>query len=120
MSEARDYHGKCHCGAVRYTAHTDLGSMGDCNCSRCRRMGWVLQSVPASSFTLHSGEDNLTLYRFNTEKIEHLFCRTCGIESFARGSDREGNELFMINVNCLDDAPPVDRGAIMHWDGASF
>jgi len=120
MPEKRDYHGQCHCGAVRFTAHTDLAGMGDCNCSRCRRLGWVMQAVPAADFTLHSGEDRLSLYRFNTEKIDHLFCSACGIESFARGSDGKGNAMVMVNVNCLDDAPPVDRGAIAHWDGANF
>ncbi|WIY54565.1 GFA family protein [Devosia sp. YIM 151766] len=116
----QDFHGGCHCGAVRFTAHTDLSGLGDCNCSRCRRLGWVMQSMPASQFTLQSGEDNLTLYRFNTEKIDHLFCKTCGIESFARGGDGKGNEMVMVNVNCFDEAPAIDRSAIKHWDGANF
>lgn len=120
MPEARDYHGRCHCGAVSFTAHTDLGSMGDCNCSRCRRLGWVMQAVPKSAFTLESGNDALKPYHFNTEKIDHLFCSTCGIEPFARGQDGAGNEMIMVNVNCLDDAPAVDRSTIQHWDGANF
>ncbi|MFD2648118.1 GFA family protein [Devosia albogilva] len=118
MPETRTYHGQCHCGAVRYTATTDLGSLMDCNCSRCRRLGWVMQSVPAENFELLSGADKLVDYRFNTKAIQHLFCRDCGIESFARGQDREGRELVMINVNALDDAPAVDRATIMHWNGA--
>ncbi|WP_240231407.1 GFA family protein [Devosia lacusdianchii] len=120
MPDIKTYHGQCHCGAVRYTATTELSSMGDCNCSRCRRLGWVMQSLPAANFTLESGEDSLTLFHFNTDTIDHLFCKTCGIESFARGSDGKGNELVMINVNCLDDAPPVDRSTIKHWDGANW
>ena len=114
------YHGQCHCGAVSFTASTDLSAMGDCNCSRCRRLGWVMQSVPAADFVLESGADNLTEFRFNTQTISHLFCRTCGIEAFARGSDGKGQELVMINVHCLDGAPPVDRAAIAHWDGANW
>lgn len=120
MSEMREYQGQCHCGAVRFSVQTDLSGLADCNCSRCRRLGWVMQSVPASAFTLHAGEDQLTLYHFNTENIDHLFCRTCGIESFARGSDGKGNEMVMVNVNCLDNAPVIDRNAIKHWDGANF
>jgi hypothetical protein len=34
--------------------------------------------------------------------------------------DGEGRKTFMINVNCLENAPPVDRNAITHWDGASW
>jgi hypothetical protein len=120
MSEIKTYSGRCHCGAVRYTATTDLSSMGDCNCSRCKRLGWIMQSLPAADFELESGEDNLSLYQFNTEHIAHLFCKTCGIESFARGSDGKGNALVMINVNCLDDVPIVDRLTIKHWDGANW
>jgi hypothetical protein len=119
MAEAKTYHGQCHCGAVRYTAHTELDGLMDCNCSRCKRLGWILKSVPAARFTLLSGAENLVDYRFNTDKIEHLFCGACGIESFARGRDRQGNALVMINVNCLDDAPNIDRNTITHWDGAN-
>lgn len=120
MPQSSPYQGQCHCGAVRYEVKTDLAAMGDCNCSRCRRLGWVMQAVPAADFTLISGEDNLTLYQFNTRGIDHLFCKTCGIESFARGDDGKGNQMVMINVACLEGAPPVDRAAITHWDGANF
>jgi hypothetical protein len=120
MPGSKTYHGQCHCGAVQYEVSSDLGSMGDCNCSRCRRLGWVMQSAPASQFTLLSGADNLTTYRFNTETIEHVFCKTCGIESFARGKDGKGTETVMFNVNCLEPAVPVERSGITHWDGANW
>ncbi|WEJ58838.1 GFA family protein [Devosia sp. FJ2-5-3] len=120
MTEAADYEGQCHCGAVRYTVHTDLSGLADCNCSRCRRLGWVMKSVEESAFTLHSGEEALVRYGFNTDKIDHLFCRNCGIESFARGSDGSGKTLYMVNVNCLEPPVAVDRSAIKHWDGANF
>lgn len=118
--EMRTYDGQCHCGAVRYKARTDLSGLGDCNCSRCRRLGWIMQSVPAADFELVSGEEVLSPFRFNTHKIEHLFCSKCGIESFSRGSDPQGNKLYMINVNCLEDAPEIDRSQIRHWDGKSW
>jgi hypothetical protein len=120
MAEMQTYHGQCHCGAVQYDVTTDLSTMGDCNCSRCRRLGWVLQSAPASQFDLRSGADNLKTYHFNTENIDHLFCKTCGIEAFARGSDGKGNDMVMINVTCLEPPVTVDRGSIKHWDGANW
>lgn len=120
MSETKTYQGQCHCGAVRYSATTDLSTMGDCNCSRCRRLGWVMQSLPASDFKLESGEDMLAVYHFSTETIDHLFCKTCGIESFARGTDGKGTETVMINVNCLEGVPLVDRSTVKHWDGANW
>jgi hypothetical protein len=119
MSETRTYTGGCHCGAVRYDVTTALSDLMDCNCSRCSKLGVVLQFAPASDFHLRKGEDALTLYHFNTGKIDHLFCKHCGIESFARGKGEDGSEMVMINVNCLDEVEPVDRSKIYHWDGRS-
>lgn len=97
------YSGSCHCGAVKYEVSMDsLETAMQCNCSRCHRLGWLLTFVPVRAFTLLSGEDNLIEYRFNTKRIAHLFCKTCGIESFARGKDREDREMIAINVRCLD------------------
>ena len=120
MSERKTYHGQCQCGAVRYSVVTDLANLGDCNCSRCRRLGWVMHFAPVADFTLESGADNLSLYKFNTHKIDHQFCTTCGIESFARGVGPDGAAMVVINVNCLEPAVPVDRGTIQHYDGANW
>ncbi len=38
--------------------------------------------------------------------IRHLFCRTCGIESFAQGEMPDGTPMVAINVNCLDGVEP--------------
>ncbi len=113
------YQGGCHCKAVRYEVEADLSRTMTCNCSHCSAKGFILSFVPAEKFTLLSGEDSLSEYRFNTKKIAHLFCSVCGTESFARGSDQEGNQTIMINVRCLDD---VDLSALhpTEVDGKSF
>jgi hypothetical protein len=112
--------GQCHCGAVRFTVTSDFAGLSDCNCSRCVRLGWVMQSVPASAFTLVRGAEVLKSYRFNTHAIEHQFCSECGIEAFARGADGSGAETIVINVNCLDAPPPFERAAVRHWDGRNW
>ena len=47
------YSGSCHCGAVAFTVEGDppAGAMS-CNCSHCRRKGFLLTFVPAAQFTL--------------------------------------------------------------------
>jgi len=120
MPERKTYAGQCHCGAVKFEVTTDLGALMDCNCSRCSRLGWVMQPVPASDFTLLQGEDKLKLYQFNTHAIRHLFCTECGIQSFATGEDRAGNRMVTINTACLVGAPDIDRSRITHWDGRSW
>lgn len=114
------FDGQCHCGAVTFSVETDLDGLGECNCSRCKRLGWIMQSVPAERFTLRTGADKLKPYRFNSHRIEHLFCADCGIESFARGEDDKGASTVVVNVNCLVDAPDIDRATIKHWDGRNW
>jgi len=99
----KTYTGGCHCGKVRYEVSMDLQKVMTCNCSHCHKKGFVLSFVPASQFKLLSGNDNLNEYRFNKKKIQHLFCKTCGTQSFGRGKAPDGSDTVMVNVRCLDD-----------------
>lgn len=113
------YTGGCQCGAVRYRATVDLDQTVTCNCSRCGRLGTILAFAPADNFELVSGADAQTEYRFNTHKIVHLFCATCGVESFARGEMPDGTPTVAINARCLDEVDP-DLLVPQKIDGRSF
>ena len=97
-------HGGCHCGAVRYQVEVDLDQPATaCNCSMCGRAGWNLVFVGAAKFKLEQGDANLTDYRFNSHVIHHVFCKTCGIKAFARGTNAKGEAVVAINVRTIDD-----------------
>jgi hypothetical protein len=83
----------------------------------CGRAGTLLSFVPAGQFSLRSGEEVLTDYRFNRQQIHHLFCRVCGIKSFARGTGRDGPTVA-VNVRCLDEID-LARLTINQFDGKS-
>jgi len=120
MADAITYHGSCHCGGVRYEAKSPpLTEALSCNCSMCRRKGTLLAFIPASDFTLVEGQDALRDYQFNRRMIHHLFCTTCGVTSFARGTKPDGTEMIALNVRCLDEIDP-DALKINHIDGKSF
>jgi hypothetical protein len=57
----------------------------------------------ADAFALEKGQDALTEFKFNTDKISHLFCETCCVQSFGRGVAPDGREMIAVNVRCLDD-----------------
>ncbi|MDI4666849.1 GFA family protein [Xanthobacter autotrophicus] len=112
------YSGGCQCGAVRFEVDVDLDHTVTCNCSRCRPLGSILAFAPASAFHLVKGEGATTEYLFNSGKIHHLFCSTCGIESFARGTAPDGADVVAVNARCLEG---VDLKALhpVEYDGAS-
>ena len=101
--ETRTLRGGCHCGAVRYTVETDLSTVMECNCSHCAKKGFLLTFVPPEKFDLQADRASLTEYRFNTHNIAHVFCPTCGVQSFAEGVGPGGQPMRAINVRCLED-----------------
>ena len=110
------YKGGCHCGKIRYEVKLDLARpVISCNCSMCGRSGTLLTFVPADQFVLTSGDDALTDYQFNKHVIHHLFCRVCGITSFARGTGKDGPTVA-VNTRCLDDVE-VGKLNVQQFDG---
>lgn len=54
-------------------------------------------------FTVTSGTENLIEYRFNTQKIAHLFCATCGVQAFGFGEGEDGVKMAALNVRTIDN-----------------
>lgn len=105
--------GRCHCGAVKFTVETDLEKTLVCNCSHCHKKGFLLNFVDNDKFKLLQGEDDLTEYLFNKKSISHVFCKTCGVQAFARGVTFP---QVAINVRCLDGVD-IDTLKPNHFNG---
>jgi hypothetical protein len=70
----------------------DIGEVMSCNSSRCGKLGWLLSFVPAADFRPISGDGGTSDHQFNKHVIHHLFCSTCGIQSFAKGRGPDGSD----------------------------
>lgn len=113
------YEGSCHCGAVTFSVDGDPPAEAvSCNCSHCRRKGFLLTFVSANRFTLTGGENRLTDYHFYKHAITHQFCNNCGTQPFAFGESPDG-PMRAVNLRCVP-AIDLDALAIKKVDGASF
>ena len=99
--------GGCHCGRVRFRVSADLARVTECNCSICRKKGFLHLIVPRDQFELVSGENDLTNYQFNTRVARHTFCRHCGVHPFY--VPRSDPDKIDVNARCLDD---IDLAAL--------
>lgn len=112
--------GSCHCGAVKYEADVDLSQpVISCNCSHCSRKGFLLAFIPPEKFDLKTPAAPLTEYHFNRHSITHLFCPTCGVQSFARGKMPDGKAMIAINARCLADVD-IDGLKVQKVNGKDF
>ncbi|MBW4639629.1 MAG: GFA family protein [Gloeocapsa sp. UFS-A4-WI-NPMV-4B04] len=112
------YEGGCHCGAVRFRVIVDKHKADDCNCSICKKKGFLHLIVPPERFTLLQGAEELTTYKFNTGVAEHTFCRICGIHAFYR--PRSHPNHIDINIRCLDGDDILSQFEVIPFDGANW
>lgn len=111
------YHGRCHCGAVRFEvdapAHLELDR---CNCSVCRRGDFLHLIRPRASFRLLAGDDALAVYRFGTGVAEHMFCARCGVKPFY--VPRSNPDGIDVNARCLRPLP--ESVTVTPFDGVNW
>ncbi len=97
--------GSCHCGKVRFEIDAEITELVKCDCSLCARRGRLTASVHEDRFTLLSGWDSVSEYRWNTGIARHFFCPTCGIYTFHK--KQSAPDHYGINAACLDDFDPA-------------
>lgn len=112
--------GSCHCQAIRYTLDEPMPTSAmACNCSICRRKGYLLHFTSPDKFTLEADPEVVAEYRFNKSVIAHRFCKICGCAPYGGGTGPDGKDVVVINLRCADGID-LDALAIQHFDGASI
>jgi hypothetical protein len=119
IDAARRREAACHCGAVRFRVRLadEFDTIRRCSCSYCRMRGSIAVSARRGDIEFVQGEDELTLYRFNTGTAEHFFCKTCGIHTHHRR--RSDPSLFGVNVACIEGVSPFDFPEVRVMDGVA-
>ncbi len=116
---SQPHNAACHCGAVQFRVRLTDGfnTVRRCTCSYCRMRGAVAATAGLSDIEFVRGEDNLTLYEFNTRTAKHYFCKTCGV--YTHHQRRSNPEQLGINVACLEGVSPFDFAEVVVMDGVS-
>lgn len=111
------FEGSCHCQAVKFSIEApDTIEVERCNCSICKKSGYLHLIIPKRDFILHTAKEELSVYTFNTGIAKHYFCNTCGIKPFY--IPRSNPDGMDINVNCLDTRPKNIN--IVEFDGQNW
>ena len=74
--ELKNYHGNCHCGAVKFTVTLpEITSVTECDCSLCLKKGYK-SLFPSGGLVFEEGkgEDKLKSYEFAGKTIAHKVC----------------------------------------------
>ncbi|MCZ6617024.1 MAG: GFA family protein [Gammaproteobacteria bacterium] len=101
--------GSCMCAAVAFEFDDNLGRMGNCHCSRCRRARSSAHStqlfVATGSFRWVSGEENVCRFKLpGTEMFINSFCTNC---ASAMPTVFEDPGMVMVPAGALDQDPGI-------------
>ena len=94
----------CHCGEVELEIKESEGALNKflrCNCTLCKKKGYIMTFAPITDVKITKGEDKLKLYQYHTKVAEHYFCSECGI--YTHHKMRSRPDTFGLNVGCIDD-----------------
>ena len=109
--------GSCHCGSIKFEVDApESVEVEDCNCSICRKTGFLHLILPLSQFKLLSGEDSISTYTFNSGVAKHTFCKICGVKPFY--TPRSNPDGIDVNFKCLDNEPK--SVSIVKFDGVNW
>ncbi|HEX6928252.1 MAG TPA: hypothetical protein VF267_03310 [Gammaproteobacteria bacterium] len=95
--------GRCHCGNIEYTLHTDTPpddvTLRICRCDFCLRHRPRYWSDPSGALQVdvHRPEQVLC-YRFGHGTADFVLCRECGVFAFAVTAS-EGMHFAVTNLN---------------------
>lgn len=107
--------GSCLCGGVAFEINGKIGPIGQCHCSKCRKVsgtdGNAVFYAGAQSFQWLRGEDLIKQFMVpNGNGWSTSFCSTCG--SPLPLPNREA-KIFFVPAGLLDD-DPGQRGYAAH------
>jgi len=110
--------GKCHCGAVDIVIPRPTESVLQCNCSLCRKTGWIGGYCAPEDAKISAGDDALIGYVQGDKTITVWHCRICGSTThwtpLTAPPDRMGINMRMFH---RDDWKHL---TVVEVDGASW
>ena len=99
-------HGKCLCEGVRYEISGELGPLGYCHCSQCRRASGSAFGANADArrdeFKWLGGEELVREYESSPDTIR-AFCSRCGSPLYKRSAAKP--DVVRIRLGSLEEDP---------------
>jgi len=110
--------GQCHCGAIRYEAQVEPGSMRICHCLDCQIMsGSAFRtniSAPADTFRLLQGTPRHYVKTAESgAKRVNGFCAECGTQIYATEPDTP--QRYALRVGTLAQRDQVGGPQMQIW-----
>lgn len=109
--------GSCHCGRVKYVFNDTPASLTRCNCSYCRRAGWLLAYSEMENITLEYDEADVIKYVHGDKTLAFVSCKHCGCTTHWEPLNPEEHSRMAVNVR-MAAREDIRNIPIRDFDGA--
>ena len=76
--------GSCHCGKTAFEIDGAMpAKLTRCTCSFCAKRGTLYAYFEPAQFRLTTPSADVATYRWQTRKVAHNFCATCGCGTYS-------------------------------------
>lgn len=97
--------GKCHCGAISFTALVDPGKVMVCHCADCQQFsGAPFRAVlpaPAAGVVMSGEPKRYVKVAESGNRRVQAFCAECGTQLYA--SDVENPQVLNLRLGCITE-----------------
>ncbi len=115
---ANAWTGQCHCGAVTVAMAIPPTETAQCNCSLCRKTGFIGVYGDPKDIVVKAPEQAMASYVQGDCMIAVWHCKTCGITThwtpITAPPDRMGVNARLFDPELWHHLP------VIHCDGASY
>jgi hypothetical protein len=110
--------GQCHCGAIRYEAEVEPGTIRVCHCLDCQRLtGSAYRAAipaPAAGFRILTGKPRQYIKSAESgAKRIHAFCENCGSPVYACAI--ENPQVYSLRLGALQQREQLGPPARQIW-----
>ena len=113
--------GRCHCGAISFTATIDPARVMVCHCSDCQVLSGApfraVVAVPMERFELQGTPASYVKVADSGNRRAQKFCGHCGTPLFATAP--ENATSVVIRLGCVDQRAQL-RPAVQIWQHAAM
>ena len=109
----RPYILSCHCGNIRLEVDAEPTDIDECNCSTCRRFGFIHWKVPGNTIKLLTEKRSLSTYAGRLVQRMWHFCPTCGTTLLRTGY---AEDIVSVNARCIENVDVFEL-KVTRFDG---
>jgi hypothetical protein len=113
--------GKCHCGAISFTAEVEPSQVMACHCTDCQVLSGApfraVVTVPIEKFSLQGEPRTYVKVAQSGNRRAQVFCPECGTPLYSSAAENPG--AVVIRLGCVNQRARL-KPVLQYWHDSAM